>query len=303
MGGSSQRLDAPAGLATVIGARPPTAADSLPMLPSAPPVVLDGGRLDPASLESLAERDGTLVPFLRKLRGRDNPIVMSLTGPVTVDLDLRRRGLGVEDAARVAREAVSTVASRLLELAGVFVPGAPVLLFLQEPALTNSMHPTFPLAAAEIEHLVADVVDEVGAEADGEVVLGVQVDGRADWSMLFRTGIGALAAPITAHLDSAVAELSRFLESGGIMAWGAVPVDEPLGASVERLWRRLSELWCDLSSGGIDPLLLRERSIITPAASIGNFGISQAERILSLTEELATRVLHQTLGVRLSIGA
>jgi len=87
------------------------------------------------------------------------------------------------------------------------------------------------------------------------------------------------------------------------MAWGAVPVDEPLGQSVERLWRRLSELWCELSSRGIDPLLLRERSIITPSASIGNFGISQAERILALTEELATRVLHQTLGVRLSIGA
>jgi hypothetical protein len=48
---------------------------------------------------------------------------------------------------------------------------------------------------------------------------------------------------------------------------------------------------------------LRERSIITPAAGLGNFGISQAERILTLAEELATRVLHQTLGVRLSIGA
>jgi hypothetical protein len=108
---------------------------------------------------------------------------------------------------------------------------------------------------------------------------------------------------VTAQLETAAVELGRFLESGGIIAWGAVPVDEPLGQSAERLWRRLSDLWCELTRLGIDPLLLRERSIITPAAGLGNFGTSQAERILALAEDLATRVLHQTLGVRLSIGA
>jgi len=151
--------------------------------------------------------------------------------------------------------------------------------------------------------MVSEVVDGIADDASGEVVVGLQVYGRADWTVLLRSGIGALAAPITAQLDTAVGELRRFLESGGIMAWGAVPVDEPLGASVERLWRRLSEMWCELSSRGIDPLLLRERSIITPASGLGNFGISQAERIVVLAEELATRVLHQTLGVRLQIGA
>lgn len=266
-------------------------------------MIIDGTHLDPTDPDPGTGDERAVVSFLRRLRGSQNPIVMSVTGPVTVDVDLRRRGFGVEEAARIAGEVVSATTARLLEGARMFVPGAPVLLFLQEPALRNSMHPTFPLQSEEIEHLVADVVDEAEGDSDSEVVVGVQVDGRADWSMLLRTGIGALAAPITAQLDTAAAELSRFLESGGIMAWGAVPVDEPLGPSVERLWRRLSDLWCDLSSRGIDPLLLRERSIITPAASIGNFGKSQAERILALTEELATRVLHQTLGVRLSIGA
>ena len=290
-------------MSTVIGDRPSGAAEALPKLPSAPPIVLDAAHLDAASLDHPRGLESGVVPFLRRLRGRRDPVVLSMTGPVTVDVDLRRRGLGVDEAARLANDAVATVAQHLLDAAARLLPGAPVFLFLQEPALANSMHPTFPLAPGEIGDLVAGVVDEVEDDAPGDVVVGVQVDGRADWSVLLRTGIGALAAPITGHLETAAAELARFLEAGGIMAWGAVPVDEPLGQSVERLWRRLSELWCELSSRGIDPLLLRERSIITPSASIGNFGITQAERILALTEELATRVLHQTLGVRLSIGA
>ena len=288
----------PVGLATVIGARPGVARDLSPRLPSAPPVELAADALAPV------DGDGALVAFLRTLRGRTEPIVVSLTGPVTLDLDLRRRGIEVEESARTATVAVSRAASSLLDTVQRIVPGAGVLLFLQEPVLANSMHPTFPLGPDEISDLVSEVVDEVATTHPGDdVVLGVQVDGRADWAMLLRTGIGALAAPISAHLETAAAEIDRFLRSGGIVAGGAVPVDEPLGLSADRLWKRLSDLWCELSRRGIDPLLLRERSIITPSAALGNFGLSQAQRIVSLSEDLATRVLRQSLGVKLSIGA
>jgi hypothetical protein len=97
--------------------------------------------------------------------------------------------------------------------------------------------------------------------------------------------------------------LSAFLRDGGFIAWGAVPVDEPLGASADRLWKRLSALWAELSRLGIDPLLLRERSIITPTADLGAFGVSQAERVIRLTAELSEKVFRQVVGARLSIGA
>ena len=134
-------------------------------------------------------------------------------------------------------------------------------------------------------------------------MVGVQVNGRADWAMLLRTGIGVLGAPVSARLDTAAAELARFLESGGFIAWGAVPVDEPLGSSSERLWKRLSAMWSELARLGLDPMLIREHSIITPAAGVGDFGVSQAERILRLTSDLSERVFNQVIGARLSIGA
>ena len=147
--------------------------------------------------------------------------------------------------------------------------------------------------------LVSEVVEPLSEDA----LVGVQVSGRADWAMLLRTGIAVLGAPISARLDTAAAELGRFLDGGGFVAWGAVPVDEPLGSGVERLWRRLSALWADLAQAGLDPLLLRERSIITPSAGLGSFGISQAERVLRLTGELSERVFNQVVGARLSVGA
>ena len=67
--------------------------------------------------------------------------------------------------------------------------------------------------------------------------------------------------------------------------------------------RDLIDRFLRLAQAGLDPLLLRERSIITPTSGLGNFGISQAERVMRLTGELSERVFNQVVGARLSIGA
>jgi hypothetical protein len=291
-------------VATVIGALPLEATDAsafvldaLPQLPAAPAVELDAAHLHHDAIEG--EVRSGLDVLLTALAGRVDPIVMSLTGPVTVALDLRRHGADDDVAHSTAVDAVEETARWLLATARRRVPDAPVLLFLTEPGLANSMHPTFPIRPRLVEQLLTTVV----ARLDAHATVGVQVAGRADWSMLLRTGIGALGAPVGAQLESAAADIARFVEQGGIMAWGAVPVDEPLGLSPERLWKRLSAVWCELTRLGADPMLLRERSIITPAGGLGAFGAAQVERVVELTQELASRVWHQTLGVRLSIGA
>lgn len=293
------RFELPAGLATVLGALPQLVLDRLPRLPSAELVVdlsSDEARstlgLDDVALEPVAA-------FFESVRGRVEPIVLSLAGPVTQGLALMDAGMDRPEALGFARTAVEHRGRRLLDLAARALPAAPVLLFLSEPGLANSMHPSFPLEPGEIEGLVTDVVAPLSERA----MVGVTVEGRADWSMLLGTGISLLGAPVTAHLESAAAELARFLEGGGFIAWGAVPTDEPLGASAERLWRRLSALWGELVSVGLDPLLLRDRSIITASSGLAGFGVSQAERVIGLAQDLADRVLTQTVGARLSIGA
>ena len=301
------RFELPAGLATVFGALPSLVADRIPKLPGAELIIgldLDrdlGGALDDADTSDDAD-DPAFEPirsFLASIRGRIEPIVLSLNGPVTVDLALLDAGVDRADALAAAERIVLRRARRLIELAGGLAPNTPVMLFFSEPGLAHSMHPSFPLESAEIEEMLTDVVEPMGADA----MVGVTVDGRADWAMLLRTGILVLGAPVTARLETAATEIARFLERGGFIAWGAVPTDEPLGLSTERLWKRLSALWCELVQLGNDPLLLRDRSIITSTTGLAGFGVSQAERVMGLAQDLADRVLTQTVGARLSIGA
>ncbi|HKY16421.1 MAG TPA: hypothetical protein VJM33_15955 [Microthrixaceae bacterium] len=298
----------PIGVASAIGAMPFARAvdavdfvvEQLPQLPSAPPLDLDANchEVDDLDADTLAGIDA----FVTRLQGRSEPVVASLTGPITLDLRLREAGYAPGAAAEIALGAVQRVGGWLLARLGSAMPEAGLLLFLDEPGLHHSMHPSFPLKPAAVERRLSEVVahlDDLG----GRVTVGLNLGARADWAMLLRTGVGALAAPLTAQLETAATEVSRFLDSGGVIGWGAVPVDEPLGASPERLWKRLSAVWCDMTQGGADPMLLRERSIIVPSGPLGAYGLSQAERAVQLAQELAVKVWHQSLGVRLSIGA
>lgn len=313
MGVGSFRIALPAGLATVIGSLPQLnpfdasrmVSEFVPNLPAAPTITLQ-----PSSDDLLADRAGgftdaeaaLLAParaFLEGLRGRVEPIVMSLTGPVTIDLRLMADGVDRDTAARLTRTYIEEWSRGIVEMAAQVLPGAPVLLVFEEPGLSNSMHPTFPLTPSEIDTLVRGAVRSVAERA----LVGIQVNGRADWGLLVRTGIGVLGAPLTARLETAAADLKRFLDDGGFIAWGAVPVDEPLGPNSDRLWKRLSAIWAELVEAGIDPLQLRERSIITPAANLGSFGLTQTERVLRLTSELSRNVFNQVVGARFAVGA
>src|ERR1700710_1487211 len=138
MGGLPLRIELPAGLAAVIGALPVSVRARLPELPSAPPVVLGasdavGDLVGSPPVEEMSAVALGVIPFLSRLRGRLDPVLRSVTGPVTLDLELRRGGSSDAEAGQLAIATVERVAGRLVELTARILPGAPVLLFLQEP--------------------------------------------------------------------------------------------------------------------------------------------------------------------------
>ncbi|MDQ3758235.1 MAG: hypothetical protein M3394_10345, partial [Actinomycetota bacterium] len=93
------------------------------------------------------------------------------------------------------------------------------------------------------------------------------------------------------------------LDRGGLVAWGVVPTDRPLGAASDPLWRRLSEVWADLAAAGCDPIRLRQQALLTPACGLANHDAPQAAHILDLTLGVAERVHSQAVAVRMSVGA
>ncbi len=229
---------------------------------------------------------------------------VGLLGPVTLALSLRAAGVPADHALALAESVVARRAAALLAAARSALPDAVVLVCASEPGLVGAMHPTFPLAPSEVASALGRLVTTLDEHPDaGDLLIGVHVPGRTNWEAILATGVSVISAPADAGAVGWAPQLTDFLDRGGRIVWGAVPVDQPLGTSEELLWRRLSALWCELVGAGMDPLLLRSRSLISPVDGLGHFGRTQAVRLLDLVDEISLRVRRQAIGARLSLGA
>jgi len=229
---------------------------------------------------------------------------VGVLGPVSLALALRAAGVDIDDATRLAGPLVAARAAEVLGALRATMPDDVAAIVLSEPGLIGAMHPTFPLAPSQVLDLLIPVVDALDRHPlAGELLIGAHVPGRTDWETIICSGVSLVSTPAEESVLGWAGALSRFLDDGGRVVWGAVPVDQPLGTGEELLWRRLSAMWCQLVGEGLDPLLLRSRSLTGPVDGLGHFGPTQAERALQLVDSLAVRVRRQAIGARLSLGA
>jgi methionine synthase II (cobalamin-independent) len=275
--------------------------------------VLDDGalRVDGETVESgLAEgvpvdgalhvpEHGGLLRFLERIEGRHAPVKMQLTGPVTLGLALARAGVASRPAFAVAAEAVQVRARAVLDQVARHAPGAPVVVFLDEPSLAVVEHPGFPLPP----HAVVDMLTAALASLNGAAATGVHCCGPTRWSLVFEARPDILSLPLALARGLEPTAVGAFLGAGGWVAWGAVPTDAPISDDVSFLWRRLLGVWGDLVRGGCPSLPLRERALVTPACGLAGHGLTQAERTLTLTAQLGERMREQATSRRLTIGA
>ncbi len=232
------------------------------------------------------------------------PVRVGLLGPVTVALALRAAGVAVDKAVALAGPVVEQRSLALLATVRAAVPVGPIVVVLSEPGLIGAMHPTFPLTPWEIRALLDPVVDALDrSPAARELLIGVHVPGHTDWETVIASRVSLISAPADGGLVGWAPQLEDLLERGGWIAWGAVPVDQPLGTGEELLWRRLAAVWGDLGAAGVDPMRVRLRAMVSPADGLGHFGRSQAERVMDLVTSVSSRVRRQTVAARLSLGA
>ena len=246
-----------------------------------------------------APTHGGLLGFLERITGRQMPVKVQLTGPVTLGLALARAGVPCRPAFAVAADAVQVRARAILDQVARHAPGAPVVVFLDEPSLAVVEHPGFPLPA----HAVVDMLTSALASLHGAAATGIHCCGPTRWSLVLETGPDILSLPVALAEGLEPAPLGAFLSGGGWVAWGAVPTDAPVSDDVSFLWRRLLGVWSDLVRGGCPSLPLRERALITPACGLAGHGRTQAERTLALAAQLGDRVREQATSRRLTIGA
>ena len=262
------------------------------------------GELDPHDpFEQEPTIDGPaftgLRAFLEATRHRTSPIKLQLTGPVTLGLALVEAGAPVDLAFDTARAAVAARARTMLETALRNAPLAPQVVFVDEPSLVALSRPDFPLATDD----ALDLVSSALAAVEPFAVTGLHCCADTDWRLALATGPQIVSLPIAPTIAEHAGALGVTLDRGGWVAWGAVPTSRPVGDGSDRLWRALSDTWCELVQRGCDALRLREQALVTPECGLALHDPVQAEHILALTVDLAERVRRQSFGVRLSVGA
>src|SRR5690606_2816115 len=132
-----------------------------------------------------------------------------------------------------------------------------------------------PLAA----EAVIDLLSGALAALEGGATTGVHCCSPTDWRLVSAAGPTVLSLPATPEVvEPSSAALAAHLERDGWIAGGAVPTTGPLGVGADRLWRRLTGVWCELVAAGCDPVQLRAQALVTPACGLAGHGTSQAAR-------------------------
>jgi len=261
-------------------------------------LTVDGDALDPDA-EVTAMFDGAghggLLAFLSHVAGRTAPVKIQLTGPITLGCALVSGGADPADAFPVAARAVRVQGKKLVELVRQRLPDAPLIAFLDEPSLV-----TAPL---DFDATV-DLLSTGLAAIEGVAVTGVHCCGPADLRVVAAAGPDIIAIPAEDGVVLPAANvLISHVERGGWVAWGAIPTSKPLGTDADRLWRKLSLIWCDLVRAGADPAILRAQALVTPACGLAGHGVSQAARALRMAHALSEKVADQATAARMTVGA
>jgi hypothetical protein len=272
---------------------------TIPSLPQASPLeAMIAQATQPIAGDGFASLR-SFVDLAAKVNLDGLPVKWQFVGPVTLGIELIRSGVDTASAFRQASTIVRTKLEELSDLVTEAMPNSPQLVVLDEPWFSDLMSPGFPIPPDE----AVDIVSSAMAALPTSSVVGVHCCAPCDIAMLLASGPSVISVPVSADLVEWAGYITRFLDDGGIVAWGVIPTDGPIPTSADRSWRALSDVWCSLVQLGCDPVLLRQQSLVSPQCGLSEHSVAVARRIARLTSDVGRRVKDQSAATRLSLGA
>jgi hypothetical protein len=215
-----------------------------------------------------------------------------IAGPLSVALELKdREGRPAYYHGDLRDTIVRTLAlSARCQAATLSGLAKTPIIFLDDPAIRafgSRLH-----LSLEREMIISDLNSIIETIQSANALAGIHCCEAVDWSLLLETQVQILsldAYRFGASLLSYAAQLRRFIEDGGVIAWGIIPtLDDPFGESVHSLQRRMESLWKDLFP---PHLINREQvlrqSMVTPACGTGLLPEESARHIYRLTAGLS----------------
>jgi len=164
------------------------------------------------------------------------------------------------------------------------------IIFIDEPYMISFGSAFFSLSRERVIELLEETLGGISG------VKGIHCCGNTDWSVLLDTSLDILsfdAYNFAQSLSLYPAEVKKFLDRKGTIAWGIVPNDEePLTKeSVASLKDRLEEAMAPFTRGGIPFKQLIRQGLLTPSCGLASLATEEAAaRALELLAELSAKI-------------
>jgi len=215
-----------------------------------------------------------------------------VTGPITWGLtitDEQHKAIAYDDVladavAKLLRLKASWQEKELSQIS------TNTIIFIDEPYMISFGSAFFSLSRERVIELLEETLGGISG------VKGIHCCGNTDWSVLLDTSVDILsfdAYNFAQSLSLYPAEVKKFLDRKGTIAWGIVPNDEESLAkeSAASLKDRLEEAMAPFTRGGIPFKQLIRQGLITPSCGLASLATEEvAARALELLAALSAKI-------------
>jgi methionine synthase II (cobalamin-independent) len=214
-----------------------------------------------------------------------------VTGPISWGLtitDENRRSILYD-------ETLADAAAKLLRLKATWQErelkkiAKDTIIFVDEPYMSSFGSAFVPLSREKVVTLLEEVFGGISG------LKGVHCCGNTDWSVLLGTSLDIVSFDAYNYAESLSlypAEVKRFLDKQGTIAWGIVPNEAATLAkeTAASLKDRLEEAMAPFTRSGIHFRQLIEQGLLTPVCTLAPAGSEGAARALELLVELSAAI-------------
>jgi methionine synthase II (cobalamin-independent) len=237
--------------------------------------------------------------FIKRLDDLENPPVAikgQITGPFTFStgvVDQDGKAIFYDDQLRDAAIKCIALKSRW-QVKQLKKYGVPVIIFLDEPGLTGFGSSAFiSVSRQDVEACLEEVIAAIHEEG---ALAGVHVCANAEWPVILDSSADIVSFDAYSFFDKFILypdQIKRFMEKGGLIAWGIVPTGDIASVEKESV-ESLATLWenqvLQMEAIGIDRSRIIEQSLITPSCGTGSLPLDIAQKVIRMTRELSEKI-------------
>ncbi len=168
------------------------------------------------------------------------------------------------------------------------------IIFIDEPSISQLGTSAFITISKEDVIEIFKEVSDIIKSADA--ISAIHCCGKCDWNVPIESGVNIINLDgyfFAQNLSLFSSDIKKFLDNGGIIAWGIIPTLDSLAlenASLESMVNKFEEAINYLINKGIEKDLILNNSMITPSCGAGSLSVDLSKKAMTLTKSLSEKL-------------